>query len=118
MKPRLLIIDDDLDVRELLVMALSDDFDVVLAASVEDAKLRISERSNDVILLDLMMPGLSGGVFLQYLERYYPDLVPRVHLLTGMPPEIVQSMAPGMSDRIIKKPIDFTKIGPKLRALV
>lgn len=118
MKPRLLVIDDDLDIRELLVMALAEEFDVVLASSVDDAKIRISERSNDIILLDLMMPGLSGGAFLIYLEKYYPALAERVYLLTGMPPEIVESMAPGMMGRIIRKPIDFTTIRSQLHALL
>jgi len=117
-KPRLLVIDDDLDIRELLVLALAEEFDVVLASSVDEARQRISERSNDLILLDLMMPGLSGGAFLLYLEKYYPDLSERVYLMTGMPPEIVESMAPGMLGRLIRKPIDFTMIGAKLRALL
>ena len=117
-KPRILVIDDDLDIRELLMFALSEEFDVALAASVEEAKQRISERSNDLILLDLMMPGLSGGSFLQYLDRYYPGLADRVYLITGMPPEIVQSMAPRMTSRIVKKPIDFTTLSTRLRALI
>jgi CheY-like chemotaxis protein len=117
-KPSVLIIDDEPDIRELLAMALAEAFDITLAASVDEAKTRLSEAAPDLMLLDLMMPGLSGGAFVQYLERFYPDLLPRVFLLTGMPPEIVKSMAPQLAERIIRKPIDFARISQQLRSLL
>ncbi len=58
---RVLVVDDDEDVREALGDQLHDDgYDAVLAASGTEALERLASTEVDCILLDRMMPGLSG----------------------------------------------------------
>ncbi len=58
---RVLVVDDDEDVREALGDQLRDDgYDAVLASSGTEALERLASTEVDCILLDRMMPGLSG----------------------------------------------------------
>jgi len=58
---RILVVDDEPQVLRLLRTALSErGYDVTTAASGEEALAAVEKRLPDVILLDLVMPGLSG----------------------------------------------------------
>ncbi|HEY8837543.1 MAG TPA: response regulator transcription factor [Dehalococcoidia bacterium] len=58
---RVLVVDDEQRVRRLLQTALTErGYDVTTAASGEEAMAAIAKRQPDIILLDLIMPGMSG----------------------------------------------------------
>ena len=58
---RVLVVDDEQRVRRLLQTALTErGYDVTTAASGEEALAAIAKRQPDIILLDLIMPGMSG----------------------------------------------------------
>jgi two-component system, sensor histidine kinase and response regulator len=58
---RILIVDDERHNRELLeVMLTSSGFEIATAASGEDALQQVAREPPDLILLDVMMPGLDG----------------------------------------------------------
>ncbi len=60
-KDRVLIVDDDPDIRELLSQSLSNDmFDILLAKNGDEAILIVNEQRPDLIVLDIMMPGIDG----------------------------------------------------------
>src|SRR5512135_1709174 len=61
MLPRILVADDDDGVRQLLRLILDRaGFDVIEAASGEQALARAIDSEPSVILLDIMMPGMDG----------------------------------------------------------
>jgi CheY-like chemotaxis protein len=61
---RVLVVDDDADIRELLVEFLgSEGYDVAAAGDGVEALERARAHRPDVILLDLMMPGMNGWEF-------------------------------------------------------
>src|SRR5436305_15103935 len=61
-KPRVLIVDDNSDVRRLYAIGLNQrGFEVKLAANGAEAVERISSERRDVILLDWVMPLMDGG---------------------------------------------------------
>ena len=60
-KPLVLVVDDDPDLRTLAGIQLGDGgFDVLLAANGQECLALASTHSPDVILLDIMMPGMNG----------------------------------------------------------
>ena len=67
-RPLVLVVDDDEDLRSLAQLQLGDGFDVIQAADGERCvSLAFAERP-DVILLDMMMPGMDGAQVLEQLH--------------------------------------------------
>ena len=63
---KVLVVDDELSIRESLRMILKNDYDVVLASSGKEALETVGNNSLSLILLDVMMPGEDG---LKVLEQ-------------------------------------------------
>jgi len=82
-RARILVVDDEDALRNLLARVLGDDHDVVATASVAAALDAIRGHDYDLILCDLMMPGQSGIDLHAELERIAPALLPRVSFVTG-----------------------------------
>jgi CheY-like chemotaxis protein len=77
---RILVVDDEEDVRILVCRILRDlEYDVDSAAEGSEAILKIRERRPDLLILDLMMPGMDGWGVLKAL-RELPDPPPIVVL--------------------------------------
>lgn len=82
LKPKLLVIDDEKVIREGCREVLTPEgFDVVLAENGEQGLKMIEEEHFDVILLDLMMPGLSGFDVLSNVKEFHPDTA--IIIITG-----------------------------------
>ncbi|GKV69755.1 DNA-binding response regulator [Sporosarcina sp. NCCP-2716] len=71
-KKRILIIEDDPDISRLLqVMLAADDREIVAAYSGTEGLLRLQGQgaSFDLVLLDLMLPGMSGEELIREIRR-------------------------------------------------
>ncbi len=68
---KILVVDDDEDIRTVSKVAARriGQWEVVLAASGEEAPERPIQEQPDVILLDVMMPGMDGPATLQQLRQ-------------------------------------------------
>jgi signal transduction histidine kinase/CheY-like chemotaxis protein len=68
--PKVLVVDDDAGVRELLYRILTKEgFAVTTCHQAEEAVGRAKELQPDAILLDVLMPGMDGWAVLQALRR-------------------------------------------------
>jgi CheY-like chemotaxis protein len=77
---RILVVEDEWDIRELLVELLRDDGYVVsFACDGQDALRQVLLCWPDVILLDLMMPVMSGWQFLDVLSQH--ELLGRIRVI-------------------------------------
>ena len=63
-----LVVDDEIGVRESLRMLLKSEFDVETSPDVETAVRIIGDRLPDLIILDLVMPGRGGIDLLRELR--------------------------------------------------
>ncbi len=108
-KPHVLIVDDELGVRESLRIILKDSAQVTMAASGEEALTLICREPFDVVLLDILMPGLDG---LEVLERIKETTqVPQVIMLsaTKTVKTAVRAMKLGAFD-YVTKPFDVDEL--------
>ena len=108
-KPRLLIVDDIADNRAVLARRLGrQGFLIVEAESGERALDLIDGSHFDLILLDVMMPGLDGVEVLKRIrERHAPMQLP-VIMVTAKADgsDVAESLEAGAND-YITKPVDF-----------
>ena len=80
--PRILVVDDEERIRDACTMVLEEEgYDVATADNGELGLAMIEESHYDVILLDLMMPKLSGLEVLPQLKEKHPDTA--VIVITG-----------------------------------
>ena len=108
MLKKVLIVDDQPDIRKLILMTMeSEGYDLHEASNGEDALRSVHDLRPDVVLLDVMMPGLLDGY--QVCEKIKNDpllqLTTKVVLLTarGQLTDIARGKAVG-SDAYLVKP--------------
>ena len=112
--PRILVVDDEERIREGCQMVLSDlGYEVAIAPDGEQGLRMIEEKHFDIILLDLMMPAISGFDVLARVRDIHPDTV--VIVITGYATieHSIEAMKKGAFD-FIPKPFD----PQQLRAVV
>jgi two-component system cell cycle sensor histidine kinase/response regulator CckA len=115
--PRVLLVEDEGAVRELLSSALErNGFDVVTAASAEEA-LALASPAFQILLSDISLPGMSGVQLARQLRRTLPTL--RVLLMSGYAREEFSSGPNAVDDLpFIPKPFATRTVVERLRSLI
>jgi two-component system response regulator PilR (NtrC family) len=81
-KFKILITDDDLDLRELLIEAVRNwDYDADVAKDGEEALKKLMMERYDLVVCDLMMPGMDGLTLLKKIKELDQDIL--VIIITG-----------------------------------
>jgi len=81
---RLLVVDDDRTIRDLVTRYLAtEDVEIDTADNGADAIRCLRASQYQSILLDLMMPGISGFGVLEYLKSEQPAMIERVIVMTS-----------------------------------
>lgn len=74
-----LVIEDDIDLRDLVILVLGmKDFDVNTAANGREGLARVQDAMPDLILLDMTMPVMSGSEFAAEYRTHYGTRAPVV----------------------------------------
>ena len=81
MKAKILVVDDDVDLRILLASVLEDYYDVVQANNGAALQKAFSQPPPDVVLLDVVLPDADGLALLPQIKKHWPDT--EVIVLTG-----------------------------------
>ncbi len=112
---RVLVVDDDLAVREALDSALKvKGYDVVLASDGREALRSIRRGHFDLIFLDSLLPAVGGASVLKAVKRHDPEAV--VVVITGYPyhDETLTALQYGPA-MVLPKPIKLADIEAVLR---
>jgi excisionase family DNA binding protein len=81
-RPRILVVDDEAGIRELLAKTLAvAEYDVDLAAGGQEALERLHREQYDLVITDLRMPGVDGLTLIREARRYMPQLP--IIIITG-----------------------------------
>ncbi len=119
-KPKILCVDDEPAIRELLHRVLTDDgYDVMTAADGREALKAATQQQPDLILLDIMMPGLNGMDTCKRLREQPATRNIRTIILTAYDQRdrLEESIAAGADD-FLGKPIDLTELRVRVRAML
>jgi CheY-like chemotaxis protein len=118
---KILIVDDDEDIRlvsELAVRRIGR-WDVVSAATGEEALARARSEQPDAILLDVMMPGIDGPTTLAMLrEEPSTAKIPVVFLTAKVQRQGLESYVALGAAGVILKPFDVMTLADQIRQLV
>ena len=115
---RVLVVDDDPQVIETLRDFLDHlGYEASAAASGEEAIAAMTTVRPQVVLLDLLMPGISGLEALTYFREHHPT-VP-VIVITGAPGQepAQQARAAGAFD-VLRKPFDLDDLRARVAQAV
>lgn len=118
-KISILIVDDSVVVRRILIRALEEEFTICgHAASAEIAIEKIAQLSPDLLILDIHMPGMSGLQLLPILRERYPRL--RVILFSRSSPEsisgCIDALVHGATD-FLMKPSDDVSLSDSIESI-
>jgi len=79
---RVLVVEDEVRLRDMLNRAVRDmGFDIATVSSGEAAMRVLEDRTIDILIVDLNLPGIGGMEFLENAHRRWPDIQPII--LTG-----------------------------------
>jgi DNA-binding NtrC family response regulator len=112
-RPLLLLVDDEVGVRESLKMVFNKGYDLIEADSVETAVDQADRSRPDVVLLDVLMPRADGLQALQRIKTIHPDCA--VIMLTGVNSQQLAAKAidSGAFD-FVGKPFDINDLREKV----
>jgi CheY-like chemotaxis protein len=117
---RILLVEDDPDIQIVVSMALADigGFNVEVCASAAEALQAAPRFAPDLILLDVMMPGMDGPTALAALRRLPATGQTPVLFMTAkiQPQELAHYKALGALG-VISKPFDPTTLAERVREI-
>ncbi len=114
-RPRILVVDDDADTREVLAAALEHaEYSVTTAADGIEAQQLLEATTPDAIVLDLWLPRLDGAAFLARLRRHPHHADVPVVVVTAAPVSTEVRLAANV---VLSKPFDLEALVAALRDL-
>ncbi len=109
MKRRVLIVDDEPGVRMSVSMALKDAYDPIAVSSGQEALQAVAAQPVDVVLLDIVMPGMDGIQVLEEIHARHPQIPVIMLTATKTLKTAVEAMRLGAFD-YQNKPFDVDEL--------
>lgn len=119
MEHRILVVDDEKEIRDFLYKALTrlGPFHVELAESGEEALQKLEEGSFNLVLTDLKMPKMDGLQLMTEIARSKPEILTIMMTGHGSIDSALEAMKRGASD-YITKPLNLDEIILRLKKVL
>jgi DNA-binding response OmpR family regulator len=118
-RPRVLVVDDEAPLRELIVVTLGEAFECEEAADGETALAMIERAPPDLVFLDVMLPGLSG---IDVLRKIRADAalaeVAVVVVSAWQGPQDIAAALESGADGFLEKPFRVDELASVARGLI
>jgi CheY-like chemotaxis protein len=115
-KKRILLVDDDAAIRQILVRLLQEEGYYVLTGANGAEALALADATKfDLVMLDLNMPVKDGWSTYELLTQRNPTLP--IILITARPNQLFPALASGVG-ALLEKPLDFVKLFDTVRSLL
>jgi len=119
-KKRILVIDDDTAFVGLVATALAEDgYDVAKAYNGQDGLDLVRSGSYDLVLIDVMMPGMDGYHLASQINEELGDLAPRIVIVTARDVKQEKHIA-DMTGAVgtLQKPLTIQDLRDKISAIL
>ena len=118
---RILVVDDEIDLREAIARGLRrQGYAVDIANNGDEAIEKSSYTTYDLVCLDLTMPGIDGLEVCQTLRKTSPEgAIPRILMLTAR--DTIEERIAGLdvgADDYLVKPFAFDELAARIRSLL
>ena len=115
----ILVIDDNPEVLKLMKILLQDEYALEIVLSAEEGIKVMREKKPDLVLCDVMMPGMDGHAFCRKVKsdewmKHVPVLLVTARAGSDM---MVQGIESGADD-YIAKPFDSSELKARIRSLL
>lgn len=121
MAPKILIVEDDSNISNLLFISLSGrGYDLYTASDGQEALERMGELKPDLLITDVMMPRMNGYQLVHTLTQERYDIpTPKIIILTSRTDEedVKKGLKVG-ADMYIPKPFDVQEIPQRVKELL
>jgi len=116
---RILLIDDDEDLRELFQMAMGKRFNVAVAEDGLKGLAKVPAFKPDLIVLDLMMPLLDGFGVIHKLQEQGLQAIPVV-VITGYSDQASENIVSSEPNVVafLRKPLKFDELIARIGAIL
>lgn len=118
---KILVVEDDSSIRTILGMALSGAgyANVIMAGRGDDALETARSEKPDLVILDLMLPGLDGITVARRIRETPSLAATRIIMLTARtePEDVVRGLEAGADDYVVK-PFDRRVLLARVRAVL
>ena len=118
MEEKVLVVDDEREIRDLLKEFLTDEaYEVILASNGKEA-IELAEREHpDAILLDVKMPEIDGIKVCQRLKEEPSTQFIPIIVITGYVDNKIHAIEAGADD-FVHKPINLTELGFRVKSIL
>ena len=114
-KAKIMIVEDNIDESKLIKMALEPEgYGVVLAGDGRSALALLEERRPDLVILDIMMPGLDGFQVLEHIRQR--SNVPVIMLTGRCEVTALHDALTIGADDYVRKPFGTRELVARIRA--
>lgn len=118
-RPRVLVADDDQSIRQLLcTIVRREGFEVDCVADGAEAISKLRENEYAVILLDLMMPRVSGFEVIDYLKEHPPAVKPVILVITAYADQRFKEVDASLVAGVLRKPFEVADLGGIVRLCI
>lgn len=106
-----LVVDDDDAIRTLISRVLKRaEYDIFVAANGSEALSQLRTRAITTVVLDLMMPVMSGFEVLEYLRTHDDAGTPAVVVVSAAGERDLESIHSPLVRAVLRKPFDLTEL--------
>ena len=118
MEHKILVVDDELEIRNLLSQFLTEEgYEVILASNGEEA-IELAERENpQVILLDILMPGIDGIETCKRLKAKEETRFIPVIMATALWDTYTEAIDAGAED-FVTKPFNLAELSHRVKSIL
>ncbi len=120
-KRKILIVDDDAEIVELMVDVLSRDgrFDIATASSGYDAGLTTQQFQPDLIILDYMLPDVNGNIVCQTIRKTPGFEDTKIVIVSGVVNQSeIEDLLTAGAQEFVRKPFNISELVDKIAAIL